>query len=77
MCLSMGCLVYLVSLRVCDHTTLVPRHCPLTSVNPQPAGAHNCLGSFLHSVRGETLLTTILETLHTSLGTGEHLVLVV
>ena len=48
-----------------------------TSLKPQPAGAQSRLGSFLQAVMGVNFLTFFLDTLHTSLGTFEHLVLVV
>ena len=43
----------------------------------QPAGAQSSLGSLVQPVIGVYFFTGFLETLHTSLGHLEHLVLVV
>ena len=48
-----------------------------TLENPQPAGAQSSLGSLVQPVMGVYFFTFFLETLHTSLGHLEHLVLVV
>merc|ERR1719239_569748 len=53
------------------------KHSSVPSLKPQPAGAQSSLGSLVHPVMGVYFLTFFLETLHTSLGHLEHLVLVV
>merc|ERR1719348_1756143 len=52
-------------------------HSSAPCLNPQPAGAQSSLGSLVQAVMGVYFLTGFLETLQTSLGHLEHLVLVV
>merc|ERR1712198_165330 len=52
-------------------------HSSAPCLNPQPAGAQSSLGSLVHPVIGVYFLTFFLETLQTSFGHLEHLVLVV